>query len=379
MKHSLSLALTFLLATTLSAQTKQVYTINADSTKLTGCDSNELIIENHTQNVPGFLYNTGNGRTAFKHPLTKISDTFYLVGADTLKLRNPNAWVQGGNSFGTIGKFGTKDNNHIDFITNNTQRARLDSSGALLLGFTTNSGYRLDVNGSTRIFVPTNANTNLTVSAGDNYDIRMIPNYGNAFGNTQGASLITFGLVAYIGVNKAAAGSIPINSLIINSPPSGHWTTIVDASSNPVYVLDGNGTATINGGYNGTNYGNTGVASNANSPNFTITGGRGTGTGITGDIVFSTANAQASGTTVHTMTNRWWIKGGTGNLSNSSSPTSSVDITGSNGYSQFRMRTTYTPSASTDTNGNTGDFSWDTNYIYLKTSSGWKRTALSTF
>ena len=84
MKHPLSLALTLLLATTLSAQPKQVYTITADSTKLTGCDSNELIIENHTRNVPGFLYNTGNGRTAFKRAAIKISDSSYLIGSDTL-------------------------------------------------------------------------------------------------------------------------------------------------------------------------------------------------------------------------------------------------------------------------------------------------------
>ena len=41
----------FLCARNLVAQ--DVYTIKADSTKLTGCDSNELIIENHTRNVPG--------------------------------------------------------------------------------------------------------------------------------------------------------------------------------------------------------------------------------------------------------------------------------------------------------------------------------------
>jgi len=59
--------------------------------------------------------------------------------------------------------------------------------------------------------------------------------------------------------------------------------------------------------------------------------------------------------------------------------TSRVDITTSNGYDQLRLRTTYTPSATGDTNGNTGDFSWDDSYFYIKTSAGWKRAALSTF
>ncbi len=45
---------------------QDVYTIKADSTKLTGCDSNELIIENHTQGVPGFLYNTRQWANSFQ-------------------------------------------------------------------------------------------------------------------------------------------------------------------------------------------------------------------------------------------------------------------------------------------------------------------------
>jgi hypothetical protein len=60
-------------------------------------------------------------------------------------------------------------------------------------------------------------------------------------------------------------------------------------------------------------------------------------------------------------------------------PTSRVDVTGAQGYNQFRMRTSYTPTATGDTNGNTGDMAWDADYIYIKTGAGWKRTALSTF
>lgn len=59
--------------------------------------------------------------------------------------------------------------------------------------------------------------------------------------------------------------------------------------------------------------------------------------------------------------------------------TSQLDILATNGYSQFRMRTSYTPTSTADTNGNTGDVSWDDSFIYIKTSAGWKRSALSTF
>src|SRR5258707_1156435 len=64
-----------------------VYTINADSVKITNhCDTAELILENHTQNVQGFLFNKGKGRTEFRRALQKINDSLYLIGADTLKM-----------------------------------------------------------------------------------------------------------------------------------------------------------------------------------------------------------------------------------------------------------------------------------------------------
>lgn len=366
-----------LISVSVSLSAQNVYTIKADSVLLTNCnDSTELILMNHTQGVPGFLYNTGNGRTAFKRPLTKISDTIYLVGADTLKLRNPNAWVQGGNAFGATGILGTKDNNHLDLYTNNQRRARLDSSGSLLLGFTANSGYKLDVNGVARIY-----GNGLIASTGDNYDISLRPAYGNAYATSVNGSLIAFGnIFGTIGVNKQAMGTIPFGSLIIGGTSPGRLTTIADYFYNPIFVVDGAGSATINGGYSGIGLGGTsGSVANQNAPNLSINGGRGTGTGVTSDIIFSTGVAQASGTTIHVMTNRWWLKGQTGYLSNTSTPTSAVDVTGANGYSQLRMRTTYTPSSTADTNGNTGDFSWDSNYIYVKTASGWKRSALTTF
>jgi len=363
----------------LSAQ--DVYTIKADSVKLTGCDSTELIIENHSQGVPGFLYNTGRGRTVFKRALGKINDTMYTVGPDTLRVPAPRAWLQGGNAWGATGILGTKDKYNLDFYTSGFQQARLDTSGSLLLGLAANSGFKLDVNGSARILVPGSASRKFIVSGGDSYDIQSIPYYNNAYGVPAGGSLIAFGnIYASIGVNKAVVGNIPVNSLIIGGSSPGHITTLVDYVCNPIFTVDGYGIATINGGYNGiVTGGSVGSATDASTFNFNINGGRGTGAGNTGDIVFSTGTAQPSGTVIHTMTNRWWIKGQTGYLSNTSAATSAIDITGASGYSQLRLRSSYTPSSTTDTNGNTGDFSWDGNYFYVKTPAGWKRSALTTF
>jgi hypothetical protein len=85
----------------------------------------------------------------------------------------------------------------------------------------------------------------------------------------------------------------------------------------------------------------------------------------------------------------WQTSGGTplsvidmsGNLGvGTATPTARMDVSGSTGYNQLRMRTSFTPKGTaTDFNGNAGDIAWDNNYLYVKTSLGWKRTALSTF
>jgi hypothetical protein len=64
---------------------------------------------------------------------------------------------------------------------------------------------------------------------------------------------------------------------------------------------------------------------------------------------------------------------------NNESPTSKLDIIGDTGYQQLRLRTNYSPPDTGDSNGEIGDMAWDDDYIYIKTSGGWKRTALSTF
>ncbi|WP_431212125.1 hypothetical protein ACQ86N_41265 [Puia sp. P3] len=142
-----------LVATSLGLRAQYVYTIKADSVKITNCDSAELILENHTQGVSGFLFNTGNGRTVFKRGAQKLTDTSYLVGGDTVKWRN-NAWVQGGNAFGATGVLGTTDSNHLDLYTSNRPQARITKTGNFLIGSTTDNSYRFQVNGSAFINAP---------------------------------------------------------------------------------------------------------------------------------------------------------------------------------------------------------------------------------
>src|SRR5690349_15154344 len=94
------LLLLVLIGTGQEISAQYVYTIKADSVKITNsCDTAELIIENHTQNVCGFLFNKGRGRTEFRRAAVKIDDYTYVVGCDTIKVIPPGiAWLTNGNA-----------------------------------------------------------------------------------------------------------------------------------------------------------------------------------------------------------------------------------------------------------------------------------------
>lgn len=102
----------------LTSNAQFVYKIKADSLKITNdsCTA-ELILENSTKNVQGFLYNKGNGRTEFRKGLIRINDSLYIIGGDTLNIakgvsesfiRNQNAVAQAANfrisGTGTVGE-----------------------------------------------------------------------------------------------------------------------------------------------------------------------------------------------------------------------------------------------------------------------------------
>jgi len=85
-------------------------------------------------------------------------------------------------------------------------------------------------------------------------------------------------------------------------------------------------------------------------------------------ISTSDIHIQGSGTTGSV------VKGNIG--INNESPTSKIDIIGTTGYHQLRLRTDYTPTSAADGNGDIGDVCWDDDYFYVKTNNGWGRTSL---
>jgi len=143
-----------------AASAQFTYKIKADSVKITNDSCNaELILENSTKNIKGFLYNYGNGRTRFQKGLIKIGtgDSLYQIGADTLNLSvggSLNSWRLNGNAGinPSTNFLGTTDNQPLIFKTNNTDAGRILGNGRLLLGTSTDQGsYKLQVDGDSYI------------------------------------------------------------------------------------------------------------------------------------------------------------------------------------------------------------------------------------
>ena len=449
-----------------------VYTIKADSVKITNCDSAELILENHTQNIPGFLFNTGNGRTVFRRGAQKLGDSAYLIGADTVKVSS-NAWTQGGNTFGATGVLGTMDNNPLDLYTDSIDQMRLATSGDLLIGSTVDSSYKFDVKGTGRFG---SYSTMSMIRGSLNFDNGVYPSYICEQNSLQRSLQIpgTGGEAPWVFNNSAdrgvevvdASGTIALQGgkiniistnftnvgSIISTEPSAYMNRTINLGNTAPNHADENGT-NVNivggaGGYYANGYGggniminpgaggtrgpngnillgntvdgNVGIQTSSPVSNFEVdqgTAGSGTVSNAAGGTTVSGAGTQFTNTfkvgdsisiagqtvtilailsdvdmttttipsadsnATYTLTggSRFHIKGNGYVGVGTSAPASQLDIAAPVGYSQFRLRTSYTPTSSSDTNGNIGDYSWDDNYMYVKTSSGWKRTPLGTF
>jgi hypothetical protein len=185
--------------------------------------------------------------------------------------------------------------------------------------------------------------------------------YGNATALWSGNAV----QLAAFYVGGSASGSI-VSIIGGLNPTTGSGTVnALDLGTTSIQMLSGSNTIT----YNFIN-----LSPGVNQGTY--------GTGITrGLYINPSLTAAADWRSIETVRgdNRFNTTSGKTGIGINGAPTSKLDVAGDSGYSQLRLRTTYTPTSSTDTNGNTGDFSWDSNYIYVKTPSGWKRATLTAF
>lgn len=73
------------------SHSQYVYKIKADSVLITNdsCTA-ELIIENSTKHIKGFLVNKGDGRTEFRRA-EQLTDSSFIIAGDTVVIRGANA------------------------------------------------------------------------------------------------------------------------------------------------------------------------------------------------------------------------------------------------------------------------------------------------
>jgi len=288
-----ALILFICLATGMVCRAQYVYTIKADSVLITNCDSAELIIQNHTQAVPGFLFNTGNGRTVFKRALVKLTDSTYLIGADTLKVASPSptVWSLTGNaSTNSSSNFiGTTDNLPLVFRVNNYFSGTIDpitdntafGSGALYIAYPGSVGIgntAIGANALTRTTGDYNVALGLNASSSNTsgqYNIALGTNalednstgsanisagYESLSGLTSGSGNVAIGHFTGEGISTGADNiaigyglSFPkdtSNQLLIGAG-SSNWIYGINGliginTVTPAYTLDVNGQANAN-------------------------------------------------------------------------------------------------------------------------------------
>lgn len=208
--------------------------------------------------------------------------------------------------------------------------------------------------------------------------------FENTFlGSWAGSSSTTGSWNIFIG-SGAGGNSGTITSSIgigCNTVVTADHQLVVGGSWNPVVITDsywGSG-VTKNFPYAFTFNATGGEGTDNPGADLKIAGGKGTGAANGGKIIFQTAPAGPAGTTLNTLVDRVTITSDGNVAIGASAPTAILDVTGTTGYNQLRVRTAFTPVGTADSNGNTGDIAWDDDYVYVKTSVGWKRSALGTW
>ena len=92
-----AIVLLLLVSYSFGQQSPRVYQINADTIRIyNSCDTAELVLENHTQDTLGFLYNKGKGRTEFRRlQLASVgTGKLALLGQDTIDLDLGNNYIR---------------------------------------------------------------------------------------------------------------------------------------------------------------------------------------------------------------------------------------------------------------------------------------------
>lgn len=178
-----------------------------------------------------------------------------------------------------------------------------------------------------------------------------------ALRNTRGTGITRYGM--YLTLGSANSGTVATNNygILLSS-----YTNSSSSMTNLYGVYDN---------LSGTVTGNRFFLYSANSSNLNyLAGSLGLAVSTPTQLLDVNGNARIRGA-LYDGTNS---AGSSGNIL-----TSTGSATQWKSAASVLAGSTYVPTGTSDPLGSTGDFSYDSNYIYVKTSAGWKRTALSTF
>ena len=254
----------------------------------------------------------------------------------------------GGVDSTSVGLVGTGSNHALALITNNVERARIDSSGNVGIG-TSSPGVSLEVNGGIRARGGApgafGANNNGYAFSGNNGD-----RDGGMFSSADGQ--IEFYTNASERLRIDSSGNVGIGT------------------SSPSAALDVTGTGGVS------------VITSTSASSYSVLRLRNTGASGKSYEVAVAGNTASGG-----VANSWYVydQGAsavrflidtTGNVGiGTSSPTAKLDVNSDT----VRVRTAKTPASATAA-GNAGDICWDSSYVYVCVATNtWKRAAIATW
>lgn len=407
-----------------------VHKIKADSVKITNDSCNaELILENSTRHVQGgFLYNKGNGRTEFRKVTVKVNDSTYQLG-DTLELSNNpilNQYVQKQTASAWFDSLKVIEATLISPSTEFPVLRIKDSLGRTALEMRSS-------------FKGWSANTYIGLNAGRNSNPHTSAGYSEAtnvaVGFNAGYSLTRGFKNTIVGASALASSSLGnFNTVLGNLAGSqltaGEDNTILGQAA--AYSKTGNG---LNSGF----YRNVIIGSNAfetagvgGSSNVMVgvcaglgitegsgnvfigdNAGRGMGSVLNNRLAitnitttepliygeFDNRRLVANGSfavndasALNLGMNKFYVNGSSkfaGNIAQTAGRmllgnaiddgTNNLQVNGSIKATSLISTQTIMPTSSADPSGQQGEIRADDNYIYFKTSTGWKRASLTTF
>ncbi|SIN69261.1 tail fiber domain-containing protein [Chitinophaga niabensis] len=175
-----------LLLFTQFAQAQHIYQIRADSVRIYNvCDTAELIIENRTRGVAGFLYNKGNGRTEFKRLRLETigGNRIAITGQDTLDIST----LPGISGVDTI----YRDGDYVKYVKRGSTYTFYAPANETLQSVTNRGSTTTNPLSVRNITSVTNNTLNNGLFANGNYEAQSaaVPSYGFHIPGTDGVAL----------------------------------------------------------------------------------------------------------------------------------------------------------------------------------------------